>query len=184
MATRGPGISGLAVALGAAGIWFVYAGIRDVPIIGGIGQLLRGEEPDEGDQPEAPKFEGFVGDEAGVGAAALFSGGQDTGIDRLVPPASLAYRILKTRYPMIPMHGYRAQGSVPGSDHPKGLAIDAMTVDGNIAGRMIETFKLTPGAKYWIWNREIATRQENWQPRRYSGPSPHTDHVHFSWSGG
>lgn len=33
--------------------------------------------------------------------------------------------------------------------------------------------------RYWIWNRKIYHRRDGWQPRPYSGPSPHTDHMHI-----
>ena len=36
------------------------------------------------------------------------------------------------------------------------------------------------GMMYMIWNRRIWIATSGWEP--YSGPSPHTDHVHFSFS--
>lgn len=78
------------------------------------------------------------------------------------------------------MGGWRATGSVPGSDHPKGKAIDIMTGSGIMHRLIIELFKRLPGAKYWISMRKIASAPD-WRPRAYSGPSPHTDHVHTSF---
>lgn len=83
--------------------------------------------------------------------------------------------------------GGRGPGSVPGSDHPKGLATDFMinniknghAVGDALANDAIRNYKAW-NIKYVIWNRYI------WQPGRgwhkYSGPSPHTDHVHISYN--
>lgn len=44
MAARG-GISGIAVTIGAAGLYLVYAGIRAVPLVDGLRELVRGRVP-------------------------------------------------------------------------------------------------------------------------------------------
>lgn len=80
--------------------------------------------------------------------------------------------------------GYRAVGSVPGSDHPKGLAID-VPATGKTGDRYANWFLANGGrlgVTYVIWNRRIYDLRngKGWQP--YSGPSPHTDHVHVSFS--
>lgn len=78
--------------------------------------------------------------------------------------------------------GYRSHGSVPGSDHPKGRALDYMTRDvkkGNaLANDLIKNANAW-NVKYVIWNRYIWQPSSGW--RKYSGPSPHTDHVHASF---
>lgn len=74
MAGRG-GISGLAVAMGTAGLYLVYAGIRNVPLVDGLRQLARGELP--AGTPVTPtqvtfaegKGVGSVTDGRGVGSA-------------------------------------------------------------------------------------------------------------------
>ena len=78
--------------------------------------------------------------------------------------------------------GWRAKGSVPGSDHPKGLALDYMTRSkskGDALARDLIANAKEWNVKYVIWWRQI------WQPGKgwssYSGPSPHTDHVHASF---
>lgn len=78
--------------------------------------------------------------------------------------------------------GYRAVGSVPGSDHPKGLALDFMTLskqkgDALVADAIAQAGKW--GIKYIIYWRRI-WQNGQWKP--YSGPSPHTDHVHISFN--
>lgn len=77
--------------------------------------------------------------------------------------------------------GWRSSGSVPNSDHPKGRALDVMTAD-RAKGDAIAAYAIANakrlGITYVIWHRRI------WQNGRwsaYSGPSPHTDHVHLSF---
>ena len=78
--------------------------------------------------------------------------------------------------------GYRATGSVPNSDHPKGLALDFMTfskkVGDSLAGYLIANASRL-GITYVIWWGKIWQHGE-W--KTYSGPSPHIDHVHASFS--
>lgn len=75
-------------------------------------------------------------------------------------------------------------GSVPGSDHPHGLAIDFM-VYGNkkkgnsLAQDAIKNYKAW-NIKYVIWYHYIWHPGRGWS--KYSGPSPHTDHVHVSFN--
>lgn len=83
--------------------------------------------------------------------------------------------------------GGRGPGSVPGSDHPKGLALDFMINNvsngharGNdLANDLIKNYKAW-NIKYIIWNRYIWHPGRGWS--KYSGPSPHTDHVHASFN--
>lgn len=79
--------------------------------------------------------------------------------------------------------GWRAHGSVPGSDHPKGTALDMMTSSKNTGDKLaeyaVENYKAL-GIKYVIWYRRIWTPGKGWHD--YSGPSDHTDHVHLSFN--
>lgn len=79
--------------------------------------------------------------------------------------------------------GYRSRGSVPGSDHPKGRALDYMTnskkTGDALANDMIKNHKKW-NVSYVIWNRYIWSPGRGW--RKYNGPSPHTDHVHASFN--
>src|ERR1044072_9375474 len=79
--------------------------------------------------------------------------------------------------------GYRAHGSVPGSDHPKGRAADFMTSNKKqgtaLANDAVKNYRAWD-IKYVIWNRYIWTPSRGWH--KYSGPSPHTDHVHLSFN--
>jgi len=56
-----------------------------------------------------------------------------------------------------------------------------MTTNALLHQMIIAFGKQLPGAKYWISMRRIATAAGGWAPRPYSGPSPHTDHVHWSF---
>lgn len=96
--------------------------------------------------------------------------------------------------------GWRAAGSVPGSDHPKGKAIDVMvTTNGQDAagaqqrlGDDIATYMTrnatTLGVKYVIWDNLIWTPRSGWQtycrstcPQGSVNPTYlHQDHVHIS----
>lgn len=78
-------------------------------------------------------------------------------------------------------------GSVPGSDHPKGRALDYMinnikngkATGTALANDIIKNYKAW-NIKYVIWNRYIWHPGRGWS--KYSGPSPHTDHVHVSFN--
>lgn len=77
--------------------------------------------------------------------------------------------------------GWRSVGSVPNSDHPKGLAIDFMTRDkaqGDALAADLIANASAWGITYVIWWRRIWRPGVGWKP--YTGPVPHTDHVHAS----
>lgn len=79
------------------------------------------------------------------------------------------------------VYGYRAVGSVPGSDHPKGLALDFMTSNKQKGDVLVQDLIANAGAwniTYIIWWRRI---WQNGSWSSYSGPSPHTNHVHVSF---
>lgn len=84
--------------------------------------------------------------------------------------------------------GWRATGSVPGSDHPKGLAIDVMiknrTQGDSVAAYVIsnaERFAVT----YIIWY-ERQWQDGKWVPYSHPGGNSdtlaHRDHVHVSFA--
>jgi hypothetical protein len=82
----------------------------------------------------------------------------------------------------ITVGGWRAHGSVPGSDHPKGRAGDFMA-SGALGQSIANDFVANAGSRgvsYVIWNRQIWTPGRGWHS--YSGPNPHTDHVHVSFA--
>jgi hypothetical protein len=75
-------------------------------------------------------------------------------------------------------------GSVSNSDHPKGLALDFMTSNRNTGDALSSDLIANAGKwniKYIIWYRQI---WQNGKWSHYSGPRPHTDHVHVSFNPG
>lgn len=181
MPRRSAGIAGSAVLVGTAGLYLVYVGIRDVPIVDGLRQLLNKEVPSSR-TPHAPfKVTEFKSGVAAIAGAALDIKEGDNGVSKLVGNAAAAYpRIRALGNWQILGWGLRPDLS---SDHPKGLAMDVMHPTAAEASIIITQFRSLPGAKYWIWNRQIANvARDNWRVRPYTGPNPHTDHVHLSFS--
>jgi len=180
MAKRSPGVAGSAVLVGTAGLYLVYVGLKDVPFFDGLRQLIRQQSPmpRASHAPYSPAL--AAAGAVAVAAAAATPGAADKGIDRLVGNAKNGYNVIR------PLGSWQILGwglrPDMSSDHPKGLAIDVMTKSEADAQKIIAAFRMTPGAKYWIWNREIANVDvKNWAQRHYSGVNPHTDHVHLSW---
>jgi len=181
----GRGVSGAAALIGAAGLWLAYAGVRDVPVFEGLRQVLRREKP----EPKAvhdPFRPQTLSDYNQIQGPALGTRPGDQGIDRLTGCARAGYPTIRATVPSLTINGWRATGSVPDSDHPRGLALDVMGPNRLQAAQIIATFVRLPGAHYWIWNSEIANIESSanrpaWTRRPYTGPSPHTDHVHLSF---
>lgn len=181
MARRSAGVAGSAVLVGAAGLYLAYVGVRDVPFFAGLSELLRGTPPTskQAHTPYIPKNPTVSG--GGTGKVSGAAG--DSGIEKLVGNAAAAYPAMRALAPgRILGWGLRPSGT---SDHPRGKALDVMTGDPIVANQVISLFRSQPGARYWIWNRQIANREvDNWRPRPYNSPphpSPHTDHVHLSY---
>lgn len=61
-------------------------------------------------------------------------------------------------------------------------SVDAwdMDKDGVDVNEVIAAFQKHPSAHYWIWQRQIADRDDGWRRRPYSGTNPHDRHAHFS----
>lgn len=70
------------------------------------------------------------------------------------------------------------------SDHnPNGRGrVDAIDTDvDGIDPRVLVAFAIAhPSTNYVIWNRTIWSRAYGFRPRAYTGPNPHTKHVHCS----
>lgn len=190
MARPGAGLSGAALFVGIGGLYLAYAGLRDVPLVEGLRSLLKGERPTEPARTFAPISMASVAAAEGDSTEAVTANSRgDTGIDKLVGNARIAYTALRIAFPSLTYGGWRARGSVPGSRHPLGLAIDVTggpfaqgpAAADATARRVIALFKTTPGARTWIWNRQVASAP-SWSPHPYSGPSAHTDHVHLDWN--
>lgn len=163
------------VLLATIGLYLVYVGVKDVSFFDGMRSILRSEKPVEGVTGGNTANAGTIPD--GTGAST----GNDSGIDKLVTYAKSAYPRFKTQFPNLTIGGWRSQGSVPNSDHPKGKALDIMNPTSQQASAIIFLFRGMPGAKQWIWNNNTAFRKEGWKVKAYLGPNPHTDHVHLSF---
>ncbi len=115
--------------------------------------------------------------------------GKDMGyrLGKVTSTTAKAANYFGGKYGIKTIGGWREHGSVPGSDHPKGRGLDYMInnikngkkVGTALANDAVANYKKW-NIKYVIWNRYI------WQPgrgwKKYSGPSPHTDHVHISFN--
>lgn len=85
-----------------------------------------------------------------------------------------------------PKYGYTVVygwgiGSVPNSDHPKGLALDFMGSNRARGDALVADLIANRSAyavKYIIWRGQI---WENGAWRKYTGINPHYDHVHVSF---
>lgn len=118
------------------------------------------------------------------------------------PPANMSGDAANTTDAKLAVYGnfpaidsigtWRAAGSVPGSDHPRGKALDVMIPDyksaaGIALGNQIANFFMKNSSrfktKYIIWRDQI-TQGGGWEP--YSHPSgnddnlQHRNHVHIS----
>jgi hypothetical protein len=55
---------------------------------------------------------------------------------------------------------------------------------GVTAQQVVDHLRALPGIsarlRYLIYNRKIYEASNGWKPRAYTGPSPHTEHIHFS----
>jgi hypothetical protein len=116
-----------------------------------------------------------------AGLGDIGPGGGSASLYRMVGAARSAMSFFSRMFPAMTIGGWRATGSVPGSDHPKGKALDLMTSSRALHRLIISIFEKMPGAKYWISYREIGHARDGFKPRYYGGPSPHTDHPHLSF---
>jgi septal ring factor EnvC (AmiA/AmiB activator) len=136
---------------------------------------------------------------AGSGPTVLSSdsdgghlGGPNTAsYNYLTPNAKRLYGLVVRTFDVHSIGGWRPYGSVPGSDHPRGRAIDVMTWTNRSLGWRIANWAAgnawALGVKYVIFNGRIWTRGRGWHAYRHpSDPcncNPtlrHDDHVHIS----
>jgi len=105
------------------------------------------------------------------------------GLKHVTPNTARAADYFGSKYAIKNIGGY-GPGSVPGSEHPKGRALDYMTYSnkakGNsLANDIMRNYKKW-NVKYIIWNHYIWHPGRGWH--KYNGPKPHTDHVHVSFN--
>jgi peptidoglycan hydrolase CwlO-like protein len=121
-----------------------------------------------------------------------YGGGPDTAsYNYLTSNAKRLYGLVERIFDVHSIGGWRPYGSVPGSDHPYGRAIDVMTWSNRSLGWRIANWAVANagalGVKYVIFNARIWTRSRGWHAYRHpSDPcncNPtlrHDDHVHIS----
>jgi peptidoglycan hydrolase CwlO-like protein len=131
---------------------------------------------------------GIHGDDDGGQAG----GGPNTAsYNYLTPTAKRVYGLVERIFDVHSIGGWRPYGSVPGSDHPYGRAIDVMTWSNRSLGWRIANWAVANAwaldIKYVIFNGRIWTRSRGWHGYRHpSDPcncNPtlrHDDHVHIS----
>jgi peptidoglycan hydrolase CwlO-like protein len=119
-------------------------------------------------------------------------GGPDTAsYSYLTPATKRVYGLVERIFDVHSIGGWRPYGSVPGSDHPRGRAIDVMTWSNRSLGWRIANWAVANAwaldIKYVIFNGRIWTRSRGWHGYRHpSDPcncNPtlrHDDHVHIS----
>lgn len=99
-----------------------------------------------------------------------------------------------------PNRDRRSDGSIGDASHQAGTSdhnpdanesVNAIDVDEDIhhigaSGKseeiykIIEAFEKHPAAHYWIYEGQIADKDDGWTRRSYSGSNRHTEHAHFS----
>lgn len=165
-----------------------------------INALPRGHDPSAYQSDEAtdgPRMQKLVPTQFGTGNSAggnSFGGGSGIGNgnyrvapgggqknqNNLLPGTQRLNDILKGMYPNVEIGGYREDPAYP-DEHPAGKALDFMTKDLNQGRAVIDT-AWQNGADYAIWQNQM------WYPNGttapYTGPNPHTDHVHIHHPGG
>jgi peptidoglycan hydrolase CwlO-like protein len=131
---------------------------------------------------------GIHGDDDG----GQVGGGPNTAsYNYLTPTAKRVYGLVERIFDVHSIGGWRPYGSVPGSDHPYGRAIDVMTWSNRSLGWRIANWAVANAwaldVKYVIFNGRIWTRSRGWHGYRHpSDPcncNPtlrHDDHVHIS----
>jgi hypothetical protein len=146
----------------------------------------------------AIRYEGFAPSPAAGPAPprdGRFAAPDSPSYQRLTPTAKRLYAKVWQTFKVASIGGWRAVGSVEGSDHPHGRALDVMvpypSAPGRVVGWRIAKWAVANAerydVKYVIFNGRIWTRSRGWHGYRHpSDPcncNPtlrHDDHVHIS----
>lgn len=91
---------------------------------------------------------------------------------------------ISRRFGITNIGGFATVGHIANSDHYLGLAIDVM-INSPEQGQQVATYAVQNAQAlsitYVIWNKAIWDSRNHRGWERYSGSSPHTDHVHISF---
>lgn len=167
------------------GLLLCYTAVVDTPggPVGALRSVLQGKAPEQGAQTTTPV--GAIGSAVGEGMGSAV--GAATGTYKNLGAVKAHVRAAAERYGAAfgikDIGGYRTRGSVPGSDHPRGLGLDFMVsakTAKSTGDALAAALLADPSVTYVIWNRRINSKNgKGW--RAYYGPSAHTDHVHASF---
>lgn len=101
-------------------------------------------------------------------------------LGRVKPHVKAAAELYGPRFGIKTVYGVGG-GSVPNSDHPKGLALDFMTSNKVTGDALANALLADSSVKYVIWWGRINSKDDRgW--RTYIGPRNHKDHVHASFN--
>jgi hypothetical protein len=177
--TRGPGLSGIAIAMVGTGVLAVYAAIKGTSPLEEIRALLTGKRP----EPLSKESRGTP--LSATGAPAPTNGGKARTVGAK-PHVAVEAEFIANTWGIVADATLVTSGHITNSDHYTGHAIDAMVGGGqrgyNIGTAIFNHYIQNAAAKhvkYIIWQHTI------WSPsrgsRRYS-LSDHMKHVHISFN--
>ncbi len=181
MASRG-GISGLAVTVAAVGGFLVFAGIKDVPLIDGLREIISGKVPAGRAQTRTAQF----GASDGVSGTSVPSDPGNYSLGPVQAHVRLALNEIGGVFKLSSIGGFRAGDPL---NHGRGLAGDCM-VNGKAQGDQVSAYAYANrerlGITEIIWWMRITTALRNWVWRAYSpitnqGDYRHEKHVHLSF---
>lgn len=98
------------------------------------------------------------------------------------PHVKIMALLIQDQFDVDNIGGFASTGHITNSDHYKGLALDVMVGSNKAKGNAVATWAIGQSpVTYVIWNRRWYDRRNNKGWQRYTGTSPHTDHVHISF---
>lgn len=181
------GISGTAVTVAAVGGYLVYAGIKDVPLIDGLREIIGGKVPTGRPQTKTAVFS--PGSAVGSAAADMAGVLGSYALPGVQPHVRLAANEIGGAYGLKNIGGFRASDL----DHGRGLGLDLMTDTGGINTPLNQrvaaycyAHRERLGLTYIIHDMLIASASKGWTWRTYkpitsSGDFRHVRHVHASF---
>ena len=144
---------------------------------------LAGQCPPGADCNNMPDLNKELSQGGGASAAnaSVPTGGKpgEANDNRLLPGTQALNDALSERFPGTEIGGYREDPAYP-DEHPAGKALDFMTSDIEVGNQALQT-GWEGGADYAIWQNKMHYPDGSTKP--YTGPNPHTDHVHFHHPG-
>lgn len=154
---KGGGISGLAVAMATVGGFFVYIGVRNVPVLQGLREILKGQTP-----TGRPKRTTPLPDELRPSRFAQADDGsifQDQGNNPLVSGGNAAIADYAKKYIGTP---YLWGGHAPGGFDCSGLVTYVLVH--HMGMRNLPDASHTHTTRFLAWNGAKTVRREETQP--------------------